>query len=277
MHCKWNRASFHVYKHVSISLCLNSQFKLVWRAHYAWRENMALFSVLGLGNILSQSTLCHLISFLVFLNHVEVLYESYHFYIHQQNLADISEHKYASFQETWSQTEKWATSHQKSFPWSYENVEEQRAVNQTSAGTQWRSSWKGHLQTPGKAHFLLLFAESVCLSASQSPATPLASSERCLGLAVSEQKWLQMKNWALPCPQQTLPRNTHSMHTKKESWSTDRDYGSERHQRGKQNKTKKPLMRQVLQLPTNSPGNVQVTQVLRQLLLSWHHLLLTSL
>lgn len=142
---------------------------------------------------------------------------------------------------------------------------------------QWRSSWKGHLQTPGKAHFLLLFAESMCLSASQSPATPLASSERCLGLAVSEQKWLQMKNWALPCPQQTLPRNTHSMHTKKESWSTDRDYGSARHQRGKQNKTKKPLMRQVLQLPTNSPGNAQVTHVLRQLLLSWHHLLLTSL
>lgn len=115
---------------------------------------------------------------------------------------------FTSFQERESQTEKLTTSHQKSFPCMWENLKEQIAVNQTTASTRWHNSSKCHLQILGKAHFLLLFEKSTCLSVSQSSATPFASSKRCFGLAVAKQKWLQMKILALALPQQGLFNTT---------------------------------------------------------------------
>lgn len=72
-----------------------------------------------------------------------------------------------------------------------------------------------------------------------------------------------------PAPAETLPRNTQVDKQRKEIWSiSQRDYGPTQGQR-------KKMMSQVLQL-TKSPGNEQMTDVLRQLFLSWHFLLLLS-
>lgn len=126
---------------------------------------------------------------------------------------------YVNFLPRDEKSDRKINSHQKSFPWICENLEEQIAVNSTTASTQWRNSWKGDLQIPGKAHFLLLFAKSICLSASQRPATLFASSKRCLGLAISEQKWLQMKILALALPQPRL------FHATPRSISKERRFG----------------------------------------------------
>ena len=69
---------------------------------------------------------------------------------------------------------------------------------------------------------------------------------------------------------ETLPHDTQFNGQRKEIWSiSQRDYGPTQDQ-------EKMTMRQVLQLPTKSPGNEERTDVLRKLFLSWHLPLILS-
>ena len=69
---------------------------------------------------------------------------------------------------------------------------------------------------------------------------------------------------------ETLPHDTQFNGQRKEIWSiSQRDYGPTQDQ-------EKMTTRQVLQLPTKSPGNEERTDVLGKLFLSWHLLILSS-